>query len=411
MRVAIVTGIYPPDIGGPATHVADLEDELRARGHEVAVLTLWERGVTGIAPGLVRFPRSWPWPVRLAAVAGWLVRNRSRYDVVYATGLQEAAVAGARLAGRPVVVKVVGDPAWERGRRLGLTDAEFEPFQRDDRGGPFPLRVMRWVRDRALLGADAVTAPSAYLAGVVEHWLRGPAAVEVIPNGVRAPMMRQARASAVGELRVVFVGRLVAHKRVDAILEAVATTEGVTLDVVGSGPEASALRARSTERVAFLGDLSHAEVLRTVVDADVLILASDYEGLPHVVVEALACGTPVLSPAVGGVAEVVTDGDSGLILEDGGPETIASALGRVRDDAGLRERLSEGARRAGAVWTVEATADRIEEVLARARKGIPRAIFLGKTAMPTPLARMPTMKRPATITCSSPTRSARLYRS
>ena len=110
MRVVIVSGIFPPDIGGPATHSDDLRQELRERGHRVTVLTLWDGPCVSVRPGLIRFPRRWTWPVRQAAVASWLARHRDAYDTVYATGLHPAAVAGARLAGRPVVVKVVGDP-------------------------------------------------------------------------------------------------------------------------------------------------------------------------------------------------------------------------------------------------------------------------------------------------------------
>ena len=130
MRVVIVTGIFPPDIGGPATHASDLRDALLERGHQVVVLTLGEAADVTREPGLVRWPRSWPWPRRHAAVVRWIVANRRRIDAIYATGMHPAAVAGARLAGLPSVVKIVGDPVWERGRRQGLTEAEFEAFQR-----------------------------------------------------------------------------------------------------------------------------------------------------------------------------------------------------------------------------------------------------------------------------------------
>src|SRR5436305_15164548 len=76
MRVAVVTGIFPPDVGGPATHAADLADGLRAGGHAVRVVSLWDRPQVRSEPGLVLFPRRWPWPVRHAAVAGWIATNR-----------------------------------------------------------------------------------------------------------------------------------------------------------------------------------------------------------------------------------------------------------------------------------------------------------------------------------------------
>ena len=86
MRVVIVTGIYPPDIGGPATHASDLRDALLERGHRVVVLTLGEAADVTREPGLVRWPRSWPWPRRHAATFAGSLRTR-RIDAIYAMGM------------------------------------------------------------------------------------------------------------------------------------------------------------------------------------------------------------------------------------------------------------------------------------------------------------------------------------
>ena len=136
MRVVIVTGIYPPDIGGPATHASDLRDALIERGHRVVVLTLERRRrcdartrARPVAPIVVRGLAGMP-PSFVGSS-----RTADRIDAVYATGMHPAAVAGARVVGLPSVVKIVGDPVWERGRRQGLTEAEFEAFQRGGAAG------------------------------------------------------------------------------------------------------------------------------------------------------------------------------------------------------------------------------------------------------------------------------------
>jgi glycosyltransferase involved in cell wall biosynthesis len=382
MRIAIVTGIFPPDVGGPATHASDLAIELRKAGHAVTVVTLWNGPRVRAEPGLVAFPRRWAWPVRHGAVATWIAMNGTRSDVVYATGLQGAAVAGSRAVGLPCVVKVVGDPVWERGRRRRLTDAGFESFQSSPPRGA-GLAAMRMLRDRWLRAATAVTAPSMYLADLIDGWLGGPAGVEVIPNGVRVPA-----GSAVGprEDAVVFVGRLVAHKRVDLLIGASARS-GIRLDVIGDGPERSRLEeiARDADApVSFAGDLAHADALDRIRRCAALALASDYEGLPHVVLEALVCGTPVISPRVGGVGEVVEDGVSGILVDEPSPAAFADAFSKLRDEPGLRERLSEGAANAGKAWRSDRMAERIIQTLERSRRGRPRLVFLGKTRIPNP---------------------------
>src|SRR4029434_11166356 len=100
MNVLVVTGIFPPAIGGPATHAVDVAVELEARGHRVSVLTLADvdeeeaGGNARDAPKsgpVVRFPRSWWWPRRSARMVAWMVAHRGAFDVVYATGLGPVA--------------------------------------------------------------------------------------------------------------------------------------------------------------------------------------------------------------------------------------------------------------------------------------------------------------------------------
>ena len=385
MRVVVVTGIYPPDIGGPAVHASDLVEELGTRGHEVAVVTLRDPGVTVTDRRVRAVSRARPVVLRMLWVAGWLVRHRHRYDVVYATGMLAEAVAGARLARRPVVAKVVGDPAWERSRRLGLTADGFETFQATAGGGA-RVRAMTWLRDWAVRSATEVVAPSTYLAGVARRWAPDRRHVTVIANGVRAPSgVPRSREPHEGRLRAVFVGRLVDHKHVDRLIEAVGQVPGVELDVVGDGPQRDDLvevarRAGVAERARFPGSLDHDAVLDVVGRADVLLLASSYEGLPHVVIEALVCGTPVVAPDVGGTAEAVEHGTSGLIVP-GDLDSFVDALTQLRDDPSLRERLAKGALEAGMDWRFEATADAVERLLRGLVAGGPRVVLVGQALL------------------------------
>jgi glycosyltransferase involved in cell wall biosynthesis len=386
LRLALVTGIFPPDIGGPATHVADLREELALRGHRVTVVTLWNGPNTRTDGGVVRFPRRWPWPVRLTAVTRWLASHGRAHDLVYATGLHPAAAAGARVATLPLVAKVVGDPAWERAARLGLTNASFESFQRH-RQGAWSAGAMRWLRDWSLLRADAVAVPSEYLRQVVKgwSWLLDPV---VIPNGVRLRVPPDVPRRPGRDLRALCVGRLVAHKHLDRVLDSVAAVDEVTLDVVGDGPERSRLEAQvqdrgMTERITFHGSLDRDGVARAMAAADALVLASSYEGLPHVAIEALAAGTPIVSPPVGGMAEVLTDGSNGLAVDPPSALELGRALMRLRDDPALRERLARGAREAAGQWTIERSVDLLEALL-RDTVRRPRAVFVGKSVIPRP---------------------------
>lgn len=377
MRVLVVSGIYPPDVGGPATHAHDMVAELHRRGHSLSVLTLTDGARPERGEGTVRFPRRWRWPVWSAAMAGWMLRHRASYDVVYAVGAIEAATMAARRAGRPVVARVVSDAAWERGRREGLTAMGFEEFQ-DDATPARRLRAARRARNDALRRCAAVVVPTPTLARAVAGWLGGGEGppVHVIANGVRTgptPVLRSRDhlGGAPGSterdsLAVISVGRLIADKRVDVIIDAVALVPGVTLDVVGDGPARENLERRAGSRVRFTGSLGHDEVMTRLGAADALVMASLHEGLPHVVIEALAVGTPVVAAPAPGIAETTVDGRDSLIVADAGPEEFAAALRRLRDEPRLRESLATGARESGRQWGFDTTASAVEKVLAEA---------------------------------------------
>jgi glycosyltransferase involved in cell wall biosynthesis len=135
----------------------------------------------------------------------------------------------------------------------------------------------------------------------------------------------------------------------------------VTFLALGSGPlEADLLaehrRLGLAERFRFLGQ--RADALSFIASSDVLVLASDYECMPVVVMEAFALGTPVLATAVGELPAVIEDAVDGLLVPPGRPDLFAAALRRLVEHPDVRTRLAEAARRAGERFDVRrATAD------------------------------------------------------
>lgn len=373
MRVLVVSSIYPPDIGGPATHAADVVEELSLRGHEVRVLALGDVRWPRSGGDEVRVPRRWPWGIRMSVLMAWLVWLGRWQDVIYATGLGFAAVVGGRICRVPVVLKVVGDPVWERARRKGWTDLGLEEFERTGRWkGGLRMGTIRFMRDYAARRADELIVPSEYLRAVVENWSRGIRDVHVIPNGVRRKCVgaREVRRVGTGEsarLQVLFVGRLIRHKRVALVLEAVARVPAVDLHIVGEGPEQGSLveeirNLGLEDRVYLWGRLPQEDVFATMRSSDVLINVSEYEGLPHVAIEALSCGTPVVGSDVGGMQEVIQDGVNGLLLSEVTAETVASAWNDLLTKNGLLDGLTENAERSASRWDFRRTVDAIEDV-------------------------------------------------
>jgi len=371
VNVLVVSGIWPPDVGGPASHAPALAARLHESGHGVRVVT-----TASAPPAPQAYPVYWvsrrlPAGVRHAKVALDAARRARSSNVVYATSMVRRAAAGAAVARRPLVVKLVADEAYERARRHGLFAGTLDEFQ-SLRGG-LRLRALRRSRNAALRRAALVTAPSAYLRGIALGWGLDPALVQVVPNPAPSVPELPPRAEIRAQLGVdgvvlAFAGRLTPQKRLDLALHAVAEVPGVALVVLGDGAERERLERVAAElgldgRVRFLGSGSRDDVLRLFAAADAAILTSAWENLPHTVLEALAVGTPVIATSVGGVPEVVRDGENGLLVPPASPEALTSAVRRFVGDAALRERLAANAAASVAHLAEGVLLERIEALL------------------------------------------------
>jgi len=351
VKVLIVSGIWPPDVGGPASHAPAVADFLSARGHTVEVVVTADR-----APEPRRYPVRWtprriPVGLRHLHALVLLLRRSVTADVVYTTGMFGRSGIAARLTRTPIVVKLTGDPAFERLRARGAVGGDVDTFQNG--GGGLGAWVLRSLRDDVVRRAAHVYAPSSYLAQLAIAWGAPSERVSVLPN----PGPSELPTSTRGELRsrlgfngptIAFAGRLTTQKSLDVLVQALEECEGVSLVIAGDGDEraptaALVERLGLAGRVRLLGALDRMEVLELFAAADAAVLPSSWENFPHSVVEALAVGTPVIATRVGGVPEVVHDGENGLLVPPGDPAALAAAVSRYFGDAALRDRLRAAA--------------------------------------------------------------------
>ena len=374
MRILIVSGIWPPDVGGPASHAPELAEFLVGHGHAVEVVTTAD-APPAQQPYEVRWvDRAAPAGLRHVRVAMW-VRERARHnDVVYATSMLGRAVLGSTLARRPVVVKLVADEAYERARRWGLFAGDLDAFQRFSDG--VRVRLLRRARNRALRRADHLVCPSGYLAALAVGWGVSQERVTVLPNAApplpSLPDRDEARQRlGVDGPMLAFAGRITKQKSLGIALEVLARVEDVSLLIAGDGPDLPEARRRVAElgldgRVRFLGPLERDDVLALFRAADASLITSSWENFPHTVVEALAVGTPVIATSVGGVPELVHDGTNGLLVPAGDTEALVGAIRRMLDEPELRERLAERAAPSIEHLRPEAVYSKLEAVLRRA---------------------------------------------
>ena len=373
MKVLVVSGIWPPDLGGPASHAPDVAAFLRGRGHDVEVVI-----TAAAAPSVQPYPVRWvsralPKGVIHARTMAEIARRARHADVVYTTGMFGRSSAGATLAGRPYVVKLTADPAFERARRRRIVGGNVDEFQRVV-GGP-AVRVLRVARDVELKRAAHVFTPSVYLRELALSWGVEAARVSVLPNPAPrlpelAPREELRRAFGMTGATLAFAGRITAQKSLRVALDALASADGVELLLAGEGDERPALERYVVElgledRVRFLGPQPRERVVELFAAADASILSSSWENFPHTVVEALAVGTPVLATATGGVAEVVRDGENGLLVPIGDAAALGEAIRRFFADDELQRRLRAAAAASIAEYAPERVFAELERTLLR----------------------------------------------
>jgi glycosyltransferase involved in cell wall biosynthesis len=308
VKVAVLTTSYPRHARDSAGRfVADAVEHVRARGVDVAVVGPQQFRGFGLTygHGVVGNLRRRPWlALFVPALLASFVRaaRHVEADVLHAHWLPAGWVAAR--TGRPYVVQVWG------------TDVELA------RRAP---RLARGV----LRGASLVIAASTALAESARAL--GAAEVRVIPSGVDVPAETGAEAE---PPEVLYAGRLSAEK---GVLELVEAARGMKLVVAGDGP----LRDRVAQARGFV---PHDELQRLYRRAAVVACPSRREGFGIACLEAMAHGRPVVATSVGGLRDLVVDGDTGLVVPPRDAAALRTALQRLLADPELRRRLGAAGR-------------------------------------------------------------------
>jgi len=366
VKVLVVSGIWPPDVGGPASHAPEVAAWLAARGHQVEVVVTADRRPAAEGYPVRWVPRARPPGIRHADAVRLVAARARRADVVYATGMHGRSALATLAVRTPLVLKLTSDPAFERARRRGVVGGAVADFQ--EGGGGVRANALRHVRDATVRRAAHVVCPSTFMADLAVFWGVPRERVTVLPNP--APDAGEAVAATLEHRpALVFAGRLTAAKNLDLALRALAAVPGARLTVVGDGPDRSRLERVAAElgaQAEFVGARPRTEVLGLLGAADAAVLSSAWENFPHGVVEALAMGTPVVATRVGGVPEVVRDGENGLLVEPGDLDAFTEALRRIVHDGELRARLAAAAAPSVVRYSADAIYGRLEQILERA---------------------------------------------
>jgi len=346
-------------VRGGAIHVAKVVRALRDRGHTVGLLD-WNTESSGERRGSVRpATRFVDGPVRTCRTAVGLGREMdaevlvSKTRKTYLPGL-----LAARLLGVPHVAHVGTTLDAPRGAGLldRLDSRSFELRLRAGHDGY--LVVCEYIGDQ--LRSRGVEEDRIFnVRNAVDTSVFDPNGSGPLPSSIAAAFETE-------RLVVGFVGGLHDYKGVHDLVDAVQLAESdILVAFVGDGPERDALQKRLEDGTgALIGAVPYESMPAVYGAMDVLALPSHTEGLPRVVLEGQAMRTPVVATRVGGVPEVVTDGETGLLCPPGRPRKMAAALDRLATERGLRNSLAgSGRERVVREFTWESLYDEYESAL------------------------------------------------
>lgn len=347
MKLLIATGLYAPEIGGPATYTAFLEKHLDRHGVAYEVLPY---SVVRKYPKVIR---------HIAYLIKLLLRVRG-VTALYALDTVSVGLPvfiASFLTRKPYLLRVPGDYAWEQGQqRYGITESldTFQSFERFS----LPVRVLVFVQRLVAQRALHIVVPSEYMKGIVAGWDVDTERITRIYSVLKENTVSEPRATLREEFGyrdfvVTTAGRLVPWKGMRVLIDVVASMRAkgvpVTLEIIGDGVCKDELtvyvRKLGAETYVHLrGMVSREELARRITASDAFVLNTAYEGLSHQLLEVMSLGVPIVTTPVGGNVELIKGGETGIFIPYDNEEKIQGALQGLYEEPQSGKALAERAR-------------------------------------------------------------------
>ena len=319
MDILITVGIFPPDIGGPASFVPKISKYLINKGHNIKIICLSDKEHLDYKDefSVIRINRNLPIISRWFKTIVKIYNVSKKSDLIFVNGLGTEATIANLFSRKKVIRKIVGDPVWERVYNKKLINESFDDFQ-ENKHGIF-ISLQKIIRNWSINKSNLIITPSQHLKTFINK-IGVDNKILVINNGVTIQETNN-KVFQNSIIQLLVVSRLVTQKNIDSIIKAVKVmeNEGIILNIVGDGSEINNLKNlvenyELEEKVNFIGKIENAKLNEYLSNADIFVQASTYEGLPHSILEAINYEIPILSTEVGGCSVLLNKGERGYII-------------------------------------------------------------------------------------------------
>ena len=344
MSISISTGIYQPDIGGPATYLSKLIPYLIGKGHIINLVTLSDqnKNLLNIKEGklnLIKIRRSMNPILRMFYILYAMHILYKKTNKIYANGLFFETNLYCLLHRKKFIAKIVGDYHWERLKNYSLWNGTIEDFNNSNK---LLISFIHVIRKISFLKCNYILTPSIYLKKIVKMWkLKNIDNYEVSKNSLFFKKFSNSKNC------ICTISRLVKHKNV---LNLVKKIDYKSLElkhiIVGDGPEFNNIQKyisdNNLDNYVFLtGKLQKSQVYEIMKISIIHILLSSYEGFPHIFLECANFQLISIMLDVGGNGEIIKNKYNGFLLKEISSKKINHLINQLIEDKEIRNYLLE----------------------------------------------------------------------
>ncbi|MFC1721259.1 glycosyltransferase family 4 protein [Patescibacteria group bacterium] len=369
-HILIATGLYPPEIGGPATYSKLLENELPKHGFEVDVLPFSK---VRHLPKIVRH-------IAYFFTVLWCARSVRLIIALDPVSVGMPAMFAAKLLRKKFILRVPGDYAWEQFSLHRKDDGEFiTPDEFQKRKFDFITELRRKAEHLVARNAANVIAPGNYVKNIVKQWGVSEEKIIVIYSSFKPVEVKNTKEELRKKLNlsgrvILSAARLVPWKGMDTLINSVSDISkelsDIKLYIAGDGPERKKLlnlinSLNLKEHVFLLGRLSKEELFEYKKAADLFVLNTGYEAISHEILEVMALETPIVTTDAGDNAKSVEHDKGGIIINYNDKKALTDSILKILKDEELGKFFAKNAKERLGWFTTERTINSTVELLNR----------------------------------------------
>jgi len=318
LKILVTTGIFPPDVGGPARFIPNICNYL-SKNNEVTVLTYsnnTSHSDFGFDYKLMRIPRNINKIRRFLKTLKLVFKEGKEVDLIFVNGLWIEVMLANFYLNKIIIRRFVGDPIWEKFYNNYKTNLSFEDFNNNKQ--KISVELLKKIRNYSIKKCNKVIVPSDNLFDFIKKTGFENIVIKIV-NGT----FIESEKSKLHQNKFLIVSRLVRHKNIDIVIKSFTKLKKLHninfhLDILGDGPEKLNLQnlidsLEMNNEIKLLGSKYDEELKKYYLNAKFFLQLSNYEGLPHTVLEAMSFGLVAIVSNVGGNNDIITNNLNGYI--------------------------------------------------------------------------------------------------